>query len=91
MLKSGGENGFPNVSTSLLLVFVSSEAMEDSDVDEGETLGVSAGEGLIDEATLLAVVAETGARERVAGGGSAVADIFGEVEGVGERRVRMIL
>lgn len=53
------------MSTSLLEVPTSSEAREESDVDEQEALGVSDGEMLAEEATLLEVV-EAGTRCRVA-------------------------
>ena len=73
------------MSTSLLEVSGSSEASEESDVDEGEALGVSDGEMLAEEATLLEVV-EVGTRCRTALGGSAVVDMARDrelLEGMG--------
>ena len=81
------------MSTSLLEVPSSSEAREESDVDEGEALGVSDGEMLAEEATLLEVV-EAGTRYRTALGGSAVVDMVGKrelLEGIGHLIMSVVL
>ena len=62
------------MSTSLLGASRSSEPREESEVDEGETRGVSVGEILVEEATLLDVV-EVGSRCQAILGGSAVVDM----------------
>lgn len=68
------EKEFPRVSTSLLEASKSSEAREESEVDDGEARGVSEGEILVEDATLLEAV-EVGIRCRAALGGSAVVDM----------------
>jgi hypothetical protein len=68
------EKALPRVSTSLLGGSKSSEAREESEVDDGEARGVSDGEILAEEATLLEVV-EFGTLRRSALGGSAVVDM----------------
>lgn len=68
------EKELPSVSTSLPGASNSSEAREESEVDDGEARGVSAGEMLVEEATLLDVV-EVGTRRKSALGGSAVVDM----------------
>lgn len=68
------EKGLPRVSTSLLGAGRSSEAREESEVDDGDARGVSAGEMLTEEATLLEVV-ELCIRCKAALGGSAVVDM----------------
>lgn len=50
------EKGLPRVSTNLLAASASSEASEESEVDDGEGRGVSAGEISTEDATLLEVV-----------------------------------
>jgi hypothetical protein len=62
------------VSTSLLGASNSSEARDESEVDDGEGRGVSAGERLTEDAMLLDVV-ESDTRCRAALGGSAVVDM----------------
>jgi len=68
------EKGLPRVSTSLLGASKSSDAREDSEVDDGEARGVCAGEMLAEEVTLLEVV-EFGTLRKSALGGSAVVDM----------------
>jgi hypothetical protein len=67
--------GLPSVSTSLLGGSKSSDAREEREVDDGEARGVSAGDMLAEEATLLEVV-EVGTRCKAALGGRAVVDIL---------------
>lgn len=76
MAKSGGEKGFPRVSTSLLEISGLSEAREEREVEEGEARGVSAGEILAEDAALLEVV-EVGTRRRPSSEGKAVVDMVG--------------
>jgi hypothetical protein len=72
------EKGLPRVSTSLLVASRSSEASEESDVDEGEARGVSAGEIVAEDATLLEAV-EAGTRCTAAVCGNAVVDMMEEI------------
>jgi hypothetical protein len=68
------EKGLPRVSTSLLEFSQSSEARDESEVEDGEARGVSDGEILTEEATLLAVV-EVGIRCSAAFCSKAVVDM----------------
>lgn len=72
------EKGLPRVSTNLLGASASSEAREESELVDGEGRGVSAGEMLTEDATLLEAV-DVGPRREAAPGASAVVGMIGRV------------